>query len=216
MSYDAVVFDYDGVLMTPTPLTDLRDAARSAFHRMDVHPEEHEVRKLSIGVDYNWFQGLCDRYGLDEAEFWHARDTAASDHQIDLLERGEKYLYDDASAIHDIDGPRGIVSTNQQRTLDHHLAFTDLADLFGAVYAREPHPDSLWKKKPSPHYLERAMADLDAETALFVGDSTTDVQAAHNADVDSAYIRREHNSDPRVDPTYVIDSLHDLHDILET
>ena len=214
MPYDAVVFDYDGVLMEPTPLDVLQDAARSAFQQAGVSPSTDEVRDLSIGVDHDWFHDTCERYGLDPASFWHARDTAASDRQIDLVERGEKRLYDDHATIRDIALPQAIVSTNQQRTLDHHLAFHDLDDLFTAVYGREPHPDSLWKKKPSPHYLELAMDDVDADAALFVGDSTSDVEAAHNAGIDSAYIHRDHNGGPGREPTHHLESLHDLHDLL--
>lgn len=215
MTYDAVVFDYDGVLMEPTPLPVLYDAARATFRDAGVDPPvEDEVRNLAIRVDIEWFRNTCERYGLDPDEFWHARDTNASDHQIDLVERGQKTLYDDHSAISEIDLPRGIVSTNQQRTLDHHLAFHDLEKHFHTVYGREPHPESLWKKKPNPYYLEQAMADIGAETALFVGDSTSDIEAAHNAGVDSVYINREHNGPAGVEPTYEVETLHAIHNII--
>lgn len=214
MPYDAVVFDYDGVLMEPTPLEVLRDAARRTFREHGVEPDPDEVRRLSIDVDHDWLQETAARYDIDPLDLWQARDTNASDHQIDLVERGQKHLYDDHTAIIDIDLPRGIVSTNQQRTLDHHLQYHDLAAHFHTVYGREPHPDSLWKKKPNPHYLERALADVGAETALFVGDSTSDVEAARNAGIDSAYIHREHNDAPGTTPTHEIASLHELLDLL--
>lgn len=214
MQYDAVVFDYDGVLMEPTPLDVLHDAARETFRGLGVEPLESEVRELSIGVDPEWFHDTCERHGLDPVECWRARDGNASDHQIDLVERGQKRLYEDHVAITAIDRPRGIVSTNQQRTLEHHLAYHGLSDRFDAVYGREPHPDSLRKKKPNPHYLDRALADLDADTALFVGDSTSDVQAAHNAGIDSMYVHRDHNGPPGVEPTYEAESLHALDALL--
>jgi len=45
-----------------------------------------------------------------------------------------------------------------------------------------------------------------------VGDDESDVVAAHRAGIDSAFIRRPHRRDADLDvePTYVIDDLHDL------
>jgi phosphoglycolate phosphatase-like HAD superfamily hydrolase len=214
MPYDAVVFDYDGVVMEPTPLPVLQDAVRAAFSRVGVDPADDHVRDLAIHVDYDTLLETCDHYDLDPETFWYARDTAVSDHQAALLERGGKGLYDDYDAIHDIALPMGIVSSNQQATLDHHLDHVAITDAFSAVYGRELSLESVLKKKPHPHYLEAAMSDLESSDPLFVGDSTSDVVAARNAGVDSAYIHREHNGPADVAPTHEITSLYDLPDII--
>lgn len=213
MTYDAVVFDYDGVLMEPTPLDVLQDAVRSAFEEAGVDPGDDHVEDLAISVQYDRFLETCDHYGLDPNEFWHARDTAFTDHQTALLEGGGKRLYDDHLAINDITVPRGIVSSNQQATLEHHLVHSGIDHLFHAVHGREPHPDSIRKKKPNPHYIHEALNALDADAALYVGDRDSDVEAAHNAGIDSAYIHRDHNEGPGMEPTHEVDSLHDLHDL---
>jgi len=75
---------------------------------------------------------------------------------------------------------------------------------------------SLQLRKPNPHYIEQALGDLDAGNALFVGDNESDVRAAENAGIDSAFIRRPHRRDWELNvwPTWEIDRLSDLHDIV--
>ncbi len=72
-------------------------------------------------------------------------------------------------------------------------------------------------KKPDPHFLERALADLEADSALYVGDSEHDVIAAHRAGIDSAFVRRRHCRDDElsVTPTYDIETLSALPAIVD-
>ena len=72
------------------------------------------------------------------------------------------------------------------------------------------------RRKPAPHYLDRALAELSADTAVYVGDRETDLLAAEYAGLDSALIRPAANAErgPAPEPTYELDSLHDLADIL--
>jgi phosphoglycolate phosphatase-like HAD superfamily hydrolase len=64
--------------------------------------------------------------------------------------------------------------------------------------------------------VEQALSDLDADSALFVGDNESDIRAAENAGIDSAFIRRPHRSDWELNvwPTWDIDELDDLHEIV--
>ena len=66
--------------------------------------------------------------------------------------------------------------------------------------------------KPETHYLERALDDLGTRSALYVGDSTADVLAAHEAGLDSAFVRRPHRDGYALpdEPTYEIDRLTEL------
>jgi len=59
------------------------------------------------------------------------------------------------------------------------LDFFDLRPLFDTYYSREKTVSSLRVKKPSSYHVERALADLDDESTLYVGDSESDVIAAH-------------------------------------
>jgi len=216
MEYDAVIFDNDGVLVEPVTLDLLTAAARDAFAAVGVDdPDPQHVDAISYGVSPETVETVCRVYDLDPDGFWTARDRTASEAQIQSMRRGEKDTYADVDALAAIDAPRGIVSTNQQATIDSILEYHDLGALFETAYGREPTVESLRRKKPAPYYLERALDDLDAEAALFVGDSESDVQAAHRAGVDSAFVRREHRAETALgtEPTYELDSLWDLHDV---
>ena len=213
MVYDAVVFDNDGVLVGRTSYGVLHEAAWDAFDALSVvDPDPDHVRSMVVGVSPEEVESVCATYDLSPSEFWATRDRTAFEAQRREVRAGRKSLYGDFEVLHDIDSPLGIVSSNQQETVDFMLDHFGVADLFGTAYGRAPTVESLTHRKPNSHYLERALADLDAETALFVGDNETDVEAAHNAGVDSAFIRRPHRRDHdlTVTPTHEVWDLHDV------
>jgi HAD superfamily hydrolase (TIGR01549 family) len=216
MSYDAILFDHDGVITTPPGIDLLQSAARDAFAEAGVEsPPDRHVKGLAIGVTVDWYEDVCADHGLDPDEFWIVRDRVASAAQQTAVRNGEKTLYDDVTALADLDHDFGIVSTNQHETIEFVLDHFDLADRFETYYGRDPTVESIRRKKPNAHYVERALADLDAESALFVGDSESDVEAASNAGIDSAYLHRPHRDGAlTVTPTFEIDSLAGLHDIV--
>lgn len=209
MSYDAVLFDNDGVLVTLVEYEVLRRAAVATFASLDVDPTPDHVDEMALGVTPKSLRRVCDAYDVDPTEFWRVRDRTASRHQQDEIRAGRKTLYDDFDAVRELTHPLGIVSSNQQETVDFLLDHFGIGDLFETAYGREPIPESLHRKKPNTYYLERALSDLGAENALYVGDSETDLIAAHDAGLDSAFIRRPHRASAEfdTDPTYEIAGL---------
>ena len=212
-AYDAVVFDNDGVLVEPPADERQRLAAREAFaeHGIEDVLEDH-LSGIAGGVRHERLHEIADHYELDAAALWEARDRYDQRFQREDLTNGVRALYDDVDAIADLATPRGIVSNNHHATVEFILDHFGLDDLFGTYYGRERSVAGLKRKKPEPHYIERACADLDAETALYVGDRPSDVRAAHNAGLDSVFLRREHASDATLEltPTYEIPSLAEL------
>lgn len=211
--YDAVVFDNDGVLVGRTPFDTLREAAWDAFEHVGVEdPELSHVDDVAVGLTPGDLTTLCEQYELDPTEFWEIRDRTASRAQVRDARRGRKTPYDDVDVLRKFDATLGVVSSNQQATVDFLLDHFGLDAYIESAYGREPSIASLSRKKPSPYYIERVLEDLDAETALFVGDNVSDIEAADNAGVDSAFIRRPHRRDFELDrePTYEVDDLHDL------
>ncbi|MFC4357448.1 HAD family hydrolase [Halobium salinum] len=222
MSYDAVLFDNDGVLVTLVERAVLREAAARTFADFDLDPHPDDVEALTVGVAPDTLRSLAERYGVDRTAFWAARDRRSSEAQVAEVRAGRKRLYDDFDAVRSVAGddtPMGIVSSNQQATVDFLLDHHDVNHLFETAYGREPTPESLELKKPNPHYLRRALADLDAdpEATLFVGDSESDVVAADRAGLDSAFVRRPHRADAVLDadPTHELDGLDELPDLVD-
>ena len=218
MTYDTVVFDNDGVLVGRTRFDVLRDATRNAFEECGVEePAPDDVEQMTIGATPGSVGTVCQTYDLDPGSFWRTRDDVVSRAQQQEARQGRKTPYDDLDELQDLDVQMGIVSSNQQATVDFLVDHFDGFDRIGAAYGREPTIHSLQLRKPNPHYIEQALGDLDANNALFVGDNESDVRAAENAGIDSAFIRRPHRRDwdLNVWPTWEIDRLSDLHDIVE-
>lgn len=218
MSYDAVIFDNDGVLLTLTSMEAHLTGAREAFERVGVRaPDPDHVEAMSIGVSVPQLEAVCAAYDLDPVRFWRARDDAISTAQRTAMRAGEKRPYDDVGRLLDLTVPLGVVSSNQQATVDFALDYFDLDSTFETVQARPPTVESLRLKKPNPHYVEAAMADLGVSDALFVGDNESDVEAAHRAGIDAAFIRRPHrlDADLSVGPDYDVQGLDDVVRIVE-
>jgi HAD superfamily hydrolase (TIGR01549 family) len=216
MTYDTVVFDNDGVLVGRTSFDVLREATLEAFEEFGVtDPDPDHVEDMTIGATPSSVTAVCKEYDLDPATFWPARDSTLSRAQQVEARAGRKAPYDDVDALADLDARLGIVSSNQQETVDFILDHFEVGTHIETAYGRAPTIESIDLRKPHPHYVERALADLDADTALFVGDNESDVRAAERAGIDSAFIRRPHREDWDLNcwPTWDIDSLSDLHRI---
>nr|WP_241430273.1 HAD family hydrolase [Halococcus salifodinae] len=211
--YDAVLFDNDGVLIEPPARDTQSEATRAAFREMGVETTDRQhIADIVDGVTVERLQEICTAYDLDVDAFWAARERHDERSQLDAFRAGARGRYDDVAAITDLPQSRGVVSNNRHSTVTFVLDFFDLGSSFDVYYGREKTVDSLRHKKPDPQYLNRALADLDAESALYVGDSESDVIAAKRAGIDSVFVRRPHSRDVdlTVTPTYEADDLHEV------
>lgn len=228
-AYDAVLFDNDGVLVEPPAAERQREAATAAFADCDVEDvDPAHLADVAGGVEHDRLHEICEDLGLEADVLWEARDRHDQRRQREDIAAGERQIYDDVVAIADCDVARGVVSNNHHAIVDFVLEHADLASRIDTFYGRERTVAALRRKKPDPHYLEVALADLDADEALYVGDRRSDVLAAHNAGIDSVFLRREHCQDvafegnvencsggtsdggPHVSPTHEIEALHEL------
>nr|WP_240334487.1 HAD family hydrolase [Halorussus sp. MSC15.2] len=196
MTYDTVVFDNDGVLVGRTSFDVLRDATLETFAKFDVtDPDPDHVDDMTVGATPGRVDEICNEYDLAPKTFWKALDSTASRAQQMEAREGRKTPYDDIHTLGDLDASMGIVSSNQQETVDFLLDHFDVSHMFETAYGREATIKSLDRRKPNSHYIDRALSDLDADSALFVGDNESDIRAAENAGIDSAFIRRPHRRD---------------------
>jgi phosphoglycolate phosphatase len=79
----------------------------------------------------------------------------------------------------------GVVSNNSTRAVNAYLDRHSLTDGIALVVARTSHNPA--QLKPNPHLIDKAIRGLDADPAAttLVGDSLTDIEAAHSANVAS-------------------------------
>ncbi|MUW14553.1 HAD-IA family hydrolase [Halorubrum sp. CBA1125] len=218
MTYDGIVFDMDGVILEPTEDLLIREAVEAAFREHGIDdPDANHVDAVRYGsaLTIEELERLCQEQGLDADEFWRVREQYASEKQLETVRDGEKPLYDDSHILESLDQRLGLVSNNQQRTVEGILDYFEIDGLFDAVYGRPPTHDGIRYTKPDPYYLERIIAEFEMENLLFVGDSNVDIAAAEKAGLDSAFICRAHREgyELRTEPTYRIESLSDLRQI---
>ncbi|MBZ6495224.1 HAD family hydrolase [Natrinema longum] len=215
--YDAVLFDSDGVLVEPPASETQVAATRAAFREAGVDDvARRHLDDIVSGVTVEDLHEICADYDLDPENFWEARERHDERSQFDAFRAGTRDRYDDVTTIADLPQDRGVVSNNHHSTIEFVLDAFDLESLFETYYGRPKTIESLRVKKPDPHFLERALADLGAGSALYVGDSEHDVIAAHRAGIDSAFVRRQHCPDGAlsVTPTYDIETLSALPEIV--
>lgn len=218
MSYDAVLLDYDGVLVELTGVEPLKNAVRRTFHGFGVEsPPEETLRNLLIDAPPEQVKEICEEYGVDATSFWRRRERQIAHLECEQIRAGRKACYDDVATLRALDRPQGVISNNLRSTVDFALDHFDMRNLFDTVHAREPTLDSLTRKKPDPYHLERAITALDVESPIYVGDSDSDVEAAARAGIDAAFIRRPERSDYELtsEPTYEITTLADLPELLD-
>lgn len=219
MEYDAVLFDNDGVLTTLTEWEVLYDAIEEAAESVGVTDPDTAAVESLMDTTVEDVRTIATQHGVDPATLWERRDRTAAEKQIAAVEAGRKRLYDDVDAVDRLPVPQGIVSNNQDRTVEFIASYFDL-DWAEVVYGREPTLDGIRRKKPNTHYIEAAMAGLgvdpDGDRILYVGDSSKDLTAARRADIDAAFVRREHRADETLpyDPAYEVEDLRTLVDRL--
>ncbi|WP_254838853.1 HAD family hydrolase [Natronomonas marina] len=217
-SYDAVLFDNDGVLVEPPAAETQRAAIREAFRSVGVaDPADRHVDDLTSGVTVDVLEEIGAAYGVDPERLWLARERHDDRSQREAFRAGNRECYDDVEAVLDGALPSGVVSNNHHTTIEFLLDHFGWDGTFDTYYGREMSVESLERKKPNTHYVDRALSDLDAASALYVGDSATDVVAADRAGLDSAFVRRPHTRevDLPVDATHEVESLHDVAALLD-
>ncbi|MFC4541257.1 HAD family hydrolase [Halosolutus amylolyticus] len=217
IAYDSILFDSDGVLVEPPAFETQTEAVRAAYRELGVDdPDQRDVDALVAGVTVDRLREICSTYDIEMTSLWDARERHDERSQFEQFRAGSRDRYGDVTAVTDLDQDCGIVSNNHHSTIEFVLWFFDLEPWVDTYYGRPKTIESLGLKKPNPHYLERALADLDAGSALYVGDSESDVIAAHRAGLDSAFVRRSHCSDVALSttPTYEVSTLQEVADLV--
>ena len=213
MTYDSLLLDHDGVIVTLGDTAALVEAAHTSLQDVGIeNPPDDVVDTLSISVADDELREICERYGLDPDRLWRHRDDRVEEALRAETTAGRKAPYDDVDVLGGLPVPMGIVSNNQTRIVEFVLEHYDLRDHFGTIHARSPTRESLTRKKPRPTFLNDAMTDLSVSNPLYVGDSESDVIAGKRAGLDVAFLRRNHNTDTSlaVEPTYEVSGLDEV------
>jgi HAD superfamily hydrolase (TIGR01549 family) len=219
MEYDAVVFDLDGVLVRgrQSPAHVNQRAAEDTAAAFDHADDEALIETLASPDSTDAVRAACRDRDLPADEVWRTREERASHHEHEHLRTGGRERYPDTDALLDLAdrAALGVVSNNRHATVHFVCEHFEFGRPVRARYGRSPTLTGYDRMKPDTHYLDQALADLEPQAALYVGDRETDIHTAHSAGLDAAFLRREHNErvTPERRPEYTIEGLDDLLDL---
>lgn len=210
----------DGVVLEGrgTPQSVYDRAADRAVAEVGVEASDETISLLRKHGYVTVARG-CSRLGVDSVEFWRLKEKHACEVCHERLHAGKRGVYDDTDALHELAGETtvGLVSNNRQETVDFVADRFDLP--FDVTHGREPTPEGFARRKPFPDLLVEASAEIDTndEPPLYVGDRRKDIVAARAADMEPAYLRRQHNEDAPLPSgtAYELSSLNDLRRVVE-
>ncbi|QLK26506.1 HAD hydrolase-like protein [Natrinema zhouii] len=217
MVYDAVLFDFDGVVVETPSSQRLSAALGRTYEKLECAGPAAETLRAFTSGDFESIARRCHGLGIETDAFCARAAREMVRTQCDAVERGLRSVYDDISAVRSLEQPLAIVSDNHPVVLSTLLERFGLRSSFETVYGCPLTPDGLSRRKPDPTNIEAAVADLEAESALYVGDRAVDVRAADNAGIDSVLLSRSADRDPAeldVEPTYHCSSLSRLPSML--
>ncbi|WP_121744690.1 HAD family hydrolase [Natronorubrum halophilum] len=221
MQYDAVLFDFDGVVVETPSSRRMGDALSRAYEKLErTGPAAETLQELMQG-DFELIADRCRRLEIETDVFCTQAARELIRTQLSEIERGLRSVYDDVTAVRSLEHPLGIVSDNHPTVVTGVLDRFGLRSLFETVHGCPLTPDGLARRKPDPTNIDRAMDLLEARSALYVGDRAVDVRAAHNAGIDSVLLSRSSGSSeledeaPEATPTYHCTSLTQLPGILK-
>jgi phosphoglycolate phosphatase len=207
--FDLIVFDWDGTLMDSTSL--IAKSLQAACRDLDLAEPTVQQANHVIGL------------GLAEAIHYLAPDLPVTDHPR-LAERYrhhylgqdiESDLFDGVPAfladLREQEYSLAVATGKARRGLDRVLGHTGLATFFHATRCADE-----TFSKPHPAMLLELMDVLFAEPArtLMIGDTTHDLQMAHNAGVHAVALT--HGAHPiealrTESPLAIVESIAQLH-----
>lgn len=165
--YDSVLFDSDGILVEPPGYETKVEATRAAFEEVGVEQANRQhIDDLVTGTTIERLHEICATYGLDVDTFWEARERLDEQSQFEKFEMGSRTTYDDVTVISSLSQTCGVVSNNHHSTIEFVLDFFNFQRMFDTYYGREMTVESLTLKKPNTYYLDKALTELGAESAL--------------------------------------------------
>ncbi|MCO6041221.1 HAD family hydrolase [Thermococcus alcaliphilus] len=189
----ALIFDVDETLVYYEHYND-----REWFEKWG----KREIEKLGISVDYETYKKMVkgelprswvEKLGVDHVEFWKAIDRAKLDYRKWAAERGLIKAFpdvDDLENFKQIGLKMAAVSNASQDCTEFVLELYDLKKYFDVILGKDYR--YLDGAKPNPYLIKKALDALRVlpSEALVVGDSASDILAAHGAGVKAVQVMR--------------------------
>ncbi|OXM85020.1 pyrophosphatase PpaX [Paenibacillus rigui] len=202
-----VLFDLDGTIIDTNELI-----IQSFLHTFEgVTPEpvtrEHIIPNMGrpLVEQMQYFTGRTEVEDL--VQKYRAFNVGKHDDLVTEFPRVKETV----AQLHAAGIKLGIVTSKVRLTSLMGLKLCGLSDYFQTIVS----VDDVQKAKPDPEGIRKAMKELGSspETTLMVGDSHYDIDAAHNAGVQSAGVAWSMKGIEYLksyNPTYIIDDITEL------
>ena len=183
MSYELVVFDWDGTLMDSTRViaASLQEACRDVGIAVPAERDARYVIGLGLADSLAHVAPGLDEPGRRELSERYRHHFLARESEMPLYE-GVREMLDDLRGR----GMRLAVATGKaRRGLDRALDATGLRECFEATRCADegfakPHPDML--------LMLLDLTGVESRQAIMVGDTTHDLELAANAGMDAVAV----------------------------
>ena len=206
--YDLIIFDWDGTLMDSTQ--HIIDCIQLAIEQLLLPPRSDRTVSNIIGLGLNeailtLYPDLTEinrkQLGLNYQQNW-----LASPYQAPLFDNATKLIND----LHQQDYFLGVATGKSRSGLNKVLESSQLGSLFHATRC----VDECYSK-PHPEMIEQLTSYLGVspKRTLMVGDTSHDLNMAHNAGADSiAVTHGAHDSKvlQACKPKYIAKNLHQV------
>jgi len=189
-SYDALLFDMDGVLVDVTK--SYRKAIQQTanyFLKREVKISEVNEIKKKVGMNNDWdatYALISDKTipygkvkGIFQKIYWGDKNAKGLIDKETLLISKKQVL-----KLKSIYKKMGIATGRPRKEAQYVLNRFNLQKVFDVVVTK----DDTKREKPFPDPLLKAMKDMGENKVVYIGDSPSDVIAATAAKIPSIYI----------------------------
>lgn len=217
MKYEAVIFDFDGVLID-SGFDNFQWALDERKKLAEMNGWKIDFDRLGDGVfqprDVE-LENLLEREGLSWDQL-KLLEEAVAERKVEMAATGEMEIFDDAEVIlRGLDCPMAIVSNAYNDYLAgimEGLGIKDHMDFW--IAPRIENIRSYRERmKPEPEMVNEALEELETRNAIMIGDQVGDVLAARKAGIDSIYIDRNGDTEEKAD--YSVESLREALKIIK-
>ncbi|GMX65947.1 pyrophosphatase PpaX [Paenibacillus elgii] len=202
-----VLFDLDGTIVDTNEL--IIQSFLHTFEGITAEPvtREHIVPNMGRPL----IEQMIFFSGREQVDDLVQKYRAFNIAHHDELVREFPYVRETLAKLHAAGVKLGVVTSKIRQTTEMGLKLTGLYDYFGTIIT----VDDVGKAKPDPEGIHKAVRELggDLSSALMVGDSHYDIEAAHNAGIPSvavAWSLKGTEYLKQYNPTHIIQDMRDI------
>ncbi|KEQ22070.1 pyrophosphatase PpaX [Paenibacillus tyrfis] len=202
-----VLFDLDGTIVDTNELI-----IQSFLHTFEGITKEPVTREHIVpNMGRPLIEQMVFFSGREQVDDLVQKYRAFNIAHHDELVREFPYVRETVAKLHAAGVKLGVVTSKIRQTTEMGLKLTGLYDYFGTIVT----VDDVENPKPDPEGIHKAIRELggDLSSALMVGDSHYDIEAAHNAGIPSvavAWSLKGTEYLKQYNPTHIIQDMRDI------